>query len=306
MQLSDDDKRVLLAFIWSLKPSDLSILQMYLQEAGEGRILTTKNSGNDIFYSQLERLGLAREVSLLADFKPQNAQAFENTKTFTLTEQGKAELLSLINIALDSGYPPHGSIVSPEAIQMLKRYADDGNAPSQSKLGLLYEKGSGVDQDYAEALKWYQKAADLGDLMAHNNIGFMYFAGFGVPKDLGEAIKWFMKAAGLGSTGAMDNIGEMFSRGLGVTQDHSEASKWFRKAADLGHGPARCKLGSLYSVGQGVPQDNVQAYMWFSLGIAAGVDDAVKYRDAVAAKMTPEDIKKAQLLANQWTPPHRD
>jgi len=300
MQLSQDDQRVVLGLLWSLKPSDQSVLQAYLQEAAEAQIGTAKDSGNDIFYSHLERLGLAREVPLRLDSPPQAPQAFNNIKTFTLTEQGKAELSSLIEGARNSGYPPLDSIVGSEAIRVLKQYAADGNAPSQGKLGLLYETGASVEQDHAEALKWYQKAADLGDVTAHNNIGFMYFSGAGVSKDLDEAIKWFLKAADLGSTVAMDNLGELYSRGMGVARDYSEAFKWFRKAVDLGHGPATCKLGFLYGAGRGVPQDNVQAYMWFSLGVTAGIDQAGKYRDTVAAEMTPEQIKEAELLASQW------
>ncbi|HEV3113306.1 MAG TPA: tetratricopeptide repeat protein [Candidatus Binataceae bacterium] len=261
MQLSQDDQRAILGLIWSLKPSDLSVLQMYLQEAGEAQIGTAKDSGNDIFYSHLERLGLAREVPLGLDSPPQAPQAFEQLKTFTLTEPGKAELLTLIEGARKNGYPAPDSIVSPEAIRMLKQYAAQGDALSQGKLGLLYETGAGVQQDPAEALKWYQKAADQGDQTAHCNIGVMYFSGAGVPKDIDEAIKWFRKGADLGSALAMNNLGEVYSRALGVAQDYPEAFKWYRKAAHLGHAPAMYKLALLYGTGRGAPRDNVQAYM---------------------------------------------
>jgi uncharacterized protein len=30
-------------------------------------------------------------------------------------------------------------------------------------LGVLYESGQGVAQDYAKAREWYQKAADVGN-----------------------------------------------------------------------------------------------------------------------------------------------
>jgi TPR repeat protein len=33
-------------------------------------------------------------------------------------------------------------------------------------LGLLYENGQGVVQDYAKAREWYQKAADKGHVFA--------------------------------------------------------------------------------------------------------------------------------------------
>ncbi len=250
MQLAEEDRRNLLALIWCLKPSDLSILHVYLEEAVEAQIATVKDSANDIFYSTLQRLGLASEAALELDSPAQTRRALERAKSFGLSEQGRAELAPLMRIALSSGDPPRDSIVSGEAVQILKHYASQGDAPSQRKLGLLYDNGHGVEQNYSEALEWYKKAAASGDALAHNNIGVMYFAGFGVPRSLAEAMKWFLAAADLGSPGAADNLGEMYARGLGVPQDDAEALKWFRKAADLGHGPARQKLEALLAKGR--------------------------------------------------------
>ena len=44
--------------------------------------------------------------------------------------------------------------------------ADKGDARSQCSLGVLYEQGSGVSQDYVEAYKWYSLSAALGDTNA--------------------------------------------------------------------------------------------------------------------------------------------
>jgi len=38
--------------------------------------------------------------------------------------------------------------------------AQQGDAPSQFTLGLFYEIGIGVPQDYNQAVKWYTKAAE--------------------------------------------------------------------------------------------------------------------------------------------------
>ena len=42
------------------------------------------------------------------------------------------------------------------------RRAEKGNAKAQFDLGLKYDTGEGVRQDYAEAAKWYRKAKDQG------------------------------------------------------------------------------------------------------------------------------------------------
>ena len=39
--------------------------------------------------------------------------------------------------------------------------AEQGNADAQNNLGFMYDKGRGVQQDYAEAVRWYRLAADI-------------------------------------------------------------------------------------------------------------------------------------------------
>lgn len=41
---------------------------------------------------------------------------------------------------------------------------------AQYYLGYLYEKGYGVNKDYAKALKWYRKAADKSEDLAKDRI----------------------------------------------------------------------------------------------------------------------------------------
>ena len=55
-----------------------------------------------------------------------------------------------------------------------KNAAAQGNANAQHNLGVMYEKGQGVKQDYAESVRWYKLAADQGNAEAQNNIGVMY------------------------------------------------------------------------------------------------------------------------------------
>jgi len=37
-----------------------------------------------------------------------------------------------------------------------------GNGRAQNMLGIMYSRGQGVRQDFAEAVKWYRKAAEQG------------------------------------------------------------------------------------------------------------------------------------------------
>jgi TPR repeat protein len=71
--------------------------------------------------------------------------------------------------------------------------------------------GWGVSQDYTQALNWLRKAADQGNEVSMRNIGIMYFKGWGVAQDRAEAIRWFRKAAERGddeSKQALKELGE--------------------------------------------------------------------------------------------------
>ena len=69
------------------------------------------------------------------------------------------------------------------AFNALKNAADQGDAGAQFNLGVMYAKGQGVAQDYAQAVSWYRKAADQGNAGAQFNLGFMYAKGQGVAQD---------------------------------------------------------------------------------------------------------------------------
>src|SRR5271169_3408847 len=47
-----------------------------------------------------------------------------------------------------------------------KPLADKGDANAQCNLGILYQKGLGVDRDQAEAFRLFQLAADRGNSQA--------------------------------------------------------------------------------------------------------------------------------------------
>ena len=46
------------------------------------------------------------------------------------------------------------------SITKLRESAEAGNADAQLQLGLAYHNGTGVVQNYAEAVRWFRRAAD--------------------------------------------------------------------------------------------------------------------------------------------------
>ena len=81
-----------------------------------------------------------------------------------------------------------------------------------------------------------------------------------------------------------------------------EALVEWRAAANAGDGRAMLGLGRMHLRGLGVPQDFVEAHMWLNLAASRGAKDAVKERDALEARMTPEERSEAQSRARKWQP----
>src|SRR6188768_1068901 len=65
----------------------------------------------------------------------------------------------------------------------IRQKAEQGDATAQYNLGVMYDTGKGVPQDYPEARKWFLKAAEQGHSDAQYNLGVMYDTGKGVPQD---------------------------------------------------------------------------------------------------------------------------
>ena len=157
-----------------------------------------------------------------------------------------------------------------------------------------YDKG-----DFATALREWTPFAEQGDAHAQYNLGIMYDNGHGVIQDYKTAVKWYRLSADQGHVRAQFNLGMKYYKGDGVTRDYKTAVKWFRLSAEQGNDSAHYNLGLMYGKGQGVIQDNIYAHMWFNISASNGAKDAVKNRDIIAKRMTPTDISTAQKLARE-------
>jgi len=82
---------------------------------------------------------------------------------------------------------------------LYRKLAEEGNPRAQAFLGVMYDKGRGVAQDFGEALKWFRTAAEAGEPRAVCNVGSMYDRGRGVVQDYAEALHWLEPAARTGN-----------------------------------------------------------------------------------------------------------
>lgn len=182
----------------------------------------------------------------------------------------------------------------------IRMAAEQGDASAQIKLGDRYAKGVGATVDLEQSFFWFRQAAEQGNALAQFVLGRCYAYGHGVPKDLGQAIVWFRQAAEQGNAEAQSRLGviyvdceSLYSDCGGVPKDVAEAAKWFRRAANQGDALAMAYLGHLYEEGEGIPRDLIAAYQWYDLAGKHGWDLGDR-RDAVAKKMTSEELAEAQ------------
>jgi hypothetical protein len=105
---------------------------------------------------------------------------------------------------------------------------------------------------------------------------------------------------------AQTYIGYMYQNGLGVPRDYVVAASWLNKAAQHGEPTAQFLLGLLFDKGYGVPQDWVQAEVWLNLAASQASakqrDYWARVRDAVAQKLTLDQLAEAQRRAVAWAP----
>ncbi|MDM1755230.1 sel1 repeat family protein [Acinetobacter towneri] len=92
----------------------------------------------------------------------------------------------------------------------LKRSAEQGNAEAQYRLGLMYDMGEDIDQDYGKAFEWYEKSANQGLASSQSKLGSMYRYGKGVVVNHAKASEWYWKAYEQGNEEAHYQLGTIY------------------------------------------------------------------------------------------------
>ncbi len=124
--------------------------------------------------------------------------------------------------------------------------------------------------------------------------------------DYVRAAPLLLIAAENGSPTAQTYLGYMYQTGRGVPRDYVAATSWLQLAAEQGEPTAQFLLGLLFDKGYGVPQDWVQAEVWLNLAASQARGNQRDYwariRDAVADKLTLDQLAEAQRRALAWVP----
>jgi uncharacterized protein len=109
-----------------------------------------------------------------------------------------------------------------------------------------------------------------------------------------------------GNPRALALLGFLYENGLGEPQAYPAAADLYAQAAVQNDPFGQAMLGLMYDKGHGVPRSFVLAYKWLDLAAAHATgrqrDVFARLRNAVASKMSTNEIVEGQRLALYWTP----
>lgn len=191
-------------------------------------------------------------------------------------------------------------VTSPEVLAEWEAEAETGSLEAQFCLGVMFELGMEVPQDFERSVHWYRLAADQGDPIAQTALGNMYHDGRGVPQDYEEAARWYQlaKAQGSGFVGfnALETA-QSLDRELQFAIDREKFKRMFALSYDQTLTSVLINLGGMYQAGNGLPVDLVSAHMHYNVACALGRDFGCNRRDELALNDDPVASAIADALA---------
>ena len=124
----------------------------------------------------------------------------------SLTAQPAQAQFGLFKSALQKGHDAYEKEEYQQALKHWTKAAGKGDAEAQYRLGRLYDRGEGTEENAVLALEWYTKAAEQGVQEAQTNLGVLYDLGRGTEENNVAAANWFSAAAKQGNMVAQYNL----------------------------------------------------------------------------------------------------
>ncbi|KAI8891444.1 HCP-like protein [Backusella circina FSU 941] len=176
-----------------------------------------------------------------------------------------------------------------QGVEWLEKAVVKGNSRAHVLLGILHEKGEGVEQNDDIALVHYKAAVEKNNSSAQYILGLIfYFGRLGRQKNYKEAIRLIKLSANSGFPYAQRVLGQLYQQG-NLSIDHSssvdsryrtrknekEAIRWYKRAAAGKDILALGILGNCHENGTGVDVDYERALYYYAK--AAEQDSAYVY-----------------------------
>ena len=153
------------------------------------------------------------------------------------TEENKAAALVLFSRLTTAEFPllnfylglyyEQGLLVGQDygkAFRYFAAGAKAGDPLCLTQLGTMYGKGNHVKKDPVKAADYYRRASEGGDVLGTSNLAWCYANGEGMEKDLKKALELYEYAASEGEAHAMDELAhfrEYYGRPEGETRHYN-------------------------------------------------------------------------------------
>lgn len=167
------------------------------------------------------------------------------------------------------------------SIEDLYKQAQNNNSYAQYKLGKMYLKGGGVNQDAEYGARWLLKAIKQNNNYAQYLLGKAILKGEylpmdnNLPLDIDSAVELLLKSSDQGNELASYTLGKAFIEGDLLPQDISAGFELLLKASEKNCVLALYYLGKMFYKGIGVAKDIDTAIYYF--------EKAVKENNSCAA-----------------------
>jgi TPR repeat protein len=147
----------------------------------------------------------------------------------------------------------------PDELQATAKLAHSGNPEAQFSLGFAYDTGNeGLKVNTDEAIRWYTLSAQQGHAPAQNNLGVLYATGHKgrIERNHRMALRWYKAAAENGNASGQFHAALLLISGQGANKPNPEyAHQLLKRAAKQGHMMARATLGTAMFEGKICPKD---------------------------------------------------
>ena len=194
--------------------------------------------------------------------------------------------------------------------------AVQGDPVAQFCLSFMYKHGKGVAHNPQKAVEWYTKAAEQGYAPAQNDLGVMYERIGEQPLLLGEesgieiltkALRWFHDAANQGNSTAQFNAALMCQLVASLSTDptktmelHRKVVSWNQKAVEQNYPPAQYELATIYRTGSiGTTKDLKRALELLTKAATPNPDAALRYKEGYP--LAQHDLATMYAKAGNFT-----
>lgn len=253
-------------------------------------------------------------------FALMRAEAYGGLNTYAMHDLGRMYLFGqgcgqdeekaqeCFSLALKSFLCAEKKPIDPDRTMSEKdlKQAEEAKVYYQYRIGKMYHRGYGTEQDYETAAQWYQRAYEGENPYAAYSLGSLYYYGQGVDQNYERALELYQYAAEHSKNGyAMYALGGMYQNGLGTAVDRKMAREWYEgayrdfsaKAEKISDDQLEYRLGYMDMTGTGTEVDYAKAEQRFLKADFLGNTDGTfglgkLYANVLFEKYSPELSKK--------------